>query len=172
MNCMRSLCLLVTLLAMPFVASAAHADSIQITLTQTSQIGAAGTTITFDATLTNLSLGTIFLNGDSATTSLPFLTVGDNPFLSNAPLSLAPGASSGPFALFNVFIAPGIPKGTFGSNNFSILGGTTSGDFSTVGSSQFSVIVSPVPEPGTIGLLVTGALGLGIWSRLRQRPVS
>ncbi len=126
MNCMRSLCLLVTLLAMPFVASAAHADSIQITLTQTSQIGAAGTTITFDATLTNLSPGTIFLNGDSATTSLPFLTVGDNPFLSNAPLSLAPGASSGPFALFNVFIAPGIPKGTFGSNNFSILGGTTS----------------------------------------------
>ena len=58
----------------------AHADSI--TPTQGPQ------------TLTG---GAVFLSGGSSTTSPPLLTVNDNPFLINAPLSLTAGAGSRPF---------------------------------------------------------------------------
>jgi hypothetical protein len=169
MNRCTSIYLLVALLAMVFVSSAARADSIQLTLTQTRQTSAAGTTVTFDATLTNFTTNTIFLNGDSVTSSMSSLTVDDNPFLNNAPLSLAAGASSGPFALFRVLIAPGTAAGTYGFNTFSILGGPDNSAFSPIGSAQFAVTVSPVPEPGTLMLLVTGALGMGSWSRFRRR---
>jgi len=160
--------LFVGLLAIVFCSATAHADSIGITLTQISQSGAAGTIVTFDARLTNLTSSPVFLNGDSATTSTSFLTVDDNPFLNNAPLSLAAGASSGPFALFNVLIAPGTAVGTYGFNTFSILGGADGSAFAPTGSAQFAVTASPVPEPGTIRLLVTGMLGLGAWGRLRR----
>jgi hypothetical protein len=168
MNRKGSLGLPIALLAVAFLSSVAHADSVGITLTDTSQTGLAGTTVTFDATLTNLTSSTIFLNGDTATTSSSSLTVDDNPFLNNAPLSLAAGASSGPFALFNVLIAPGTLPGTYDFNTFSILGGPTNVDFNTVGSAQFNVNVSPVPEPGTIVLLTSGLLGLGIKFRFRR----
>src|SRR5271166_4451682 len=101
--------LILGLMATVLLSSPARADSIDITLMQISQVGLSGTTVTFDATLTNLTGSTIFLNGDARTTSTPFLSVDDSPFLTNAPLSLNPGARSGPFALFSVFIAPGTP---------------------------------------------------------------
>ncbi len=158
---------ILSLIATIFLSAAAHADAIDITLTPVSQSGMAGTTITFEATLTNLAGSTIFLNGDSVTTSSSFLVLDDNPFLTHAPLSLAPGAVSGPFALFSVFITPGTPNGVYNSNTFTILGGTSSGDFNNVGSAQFDVAVAP--EPGTIVLLTSGLLGLGIKLRSRLR---
>jgi hypothetical protein len=162
--------LILSVMAAVLFSAVAHADSIDITLISTSQSGVAGTTVTFEAILTNLTSSTVFLNGDSATTSTSFLTLDDNPFMSNAPLSLAAGASSGPFALFSVFIAPGTASGIYSPNLFSILGGADSNAFNPVGNAPFSVSVSPVPEPGTITLLLTGMLGLGAWSRLRLRP--
>jgi PEP-CTERM motif len=174
MNRRTFLYLLLTLLAMLFLSSAAHGDSISIALTQTVQTGAPGTTLTFDATLANLTSGTVFLNGDAATTPTSSFTIDDNPFLTNAPLLLAGGASSGPFALFNVSIAPGTTPGTYSFNIFSILGGSTSADFNSLGSAQFNVNVSPVPEPGTILLLGSGLLGIGFRLRSKEsaRPVS
>jgi len=159
--------LILGLMAIAFLSAAAHADSIDITLMQSSQSGLAGTSVTFDATITNMTGGTIFLNGDSATTSTSFLTVNDNPFLNNAPLSLAAGASSGPFALFSVFIAPGTPSGNYSFNTFSISGGTSNVAFNTVGSAQFNVAVTP--EPGTLVLLASGLLGVGLKLRFRGR---
>jgi hypothetical protein len=147
-------------------SAAAHADSIDITLLQVNQSGVAGTTVTFDATLTNLTGSTIFINGGTATTSTSFLTVDDNPFLNNAPLALASGARSGPFPLFSVFISPGTPLGNYGFNTFSILGGTSSTAFNSVGSAQFNVTVAP--EPGTMLLLSSGLIGLGIKLRLKK----
>jgi|HubBroStandDraft_1064217.scaffolds.fasta_scaffold00001_37 hypothetical protein len=162
--------LVVTLLATVFLSSAARADSISLTLTEIVQTGAAGTTVTFDGSLTNLTGGTIFLNGAGATVSSPFLTVNDNPFLINAPLSLAADASSGPFALFTVSIAPGTPLGTYGPSTFLILGGANNSAFGTIGSTQFTVDVSSVPEPGTIVLLSSGLLGLGTKRWFRKQP--
>ena len=149
------------------MTSSAHADNIQITLTQTTLTGYAGTTITFDATIANLTASTIFLNGDSSSTSSLSLVVNDNPFLTNAPLSLAAGASSGPFPFFNVNIAPGTSAGTY-TGTFAILGGATGTDFSTQGSVPFTVLVSPVPEPGTLTLLASGAVLVGIWKRRKS----
>ena len=161
--------LLTGLLAIVLCSPAARADSIGVTLTKTTQTGAAGTTVTFEATLTNLTGSTVFLSGDGATTSTSFLTVDDNPFLNNAPLSLGAGATTSPFAIFDVLIAPGTLEGTYGPNTFTILGGADGSTFDLLGSAQFGVTVSPVPEPGTITLLATGMLGLGVWSRSRRR---
>jgi len=170
MNRKRFVGLLLASLAVACLSSAARADSIGLTLTETTLTGAAGTMITFDATLTNLTASTLFLNGDAWATSSSFLTVSDNPFLTNAPLSLAAGAGSGPYALFTVLIAPGTPAGTYGLNTFSILGGSDGITFNTIGSAQFTVDVSPVPEPSTFVLLVSGLLGFGIKHRLGKRP--
>jgi hypothetical protein len=52
-----------------------------------------------------------------------------------------------------------------------VLGGSTANDFINIGSANFAVNV--VPEPGTVGLLVSGGLLLVSLRRMslgRQRP--
>jgi len=149
-----------------FLAVAARADSVDVTLTQTGQTAAAGSTITFDATITNLSsTDTVFLNGDSSITSSFLLAVDDTPYLTNFPLSLGPSEVSGPFALFNVIIDPSTPAATYDFNSFSILGGPGGNESNTIGTADFSVTVGSVtaaPEPGTFSLSLSGLLLLGI----------
>jgi len=157
----------VTVLALSFSVHA-YADLVDIVLTQSTQTGWDGTTLTFVISLTNTTGSTIFLDGAGITTSSSFLTMTDNPFLANAPLSLAPGATTGPFAAFTVLIAPGSPAGSYALNDFSILGGT-SGSFDVIGSAAFTVNVAPdldpVPEPSTAVLLSAGLIGIGVKRR-------
>jgi hypothetical protein len=161
---------LVILLALVFLSAAAYADSVGITLTETTQTGAGGTTLTFDATLTNLTGSTIFLNGDSASTSSAFLTVDGSPLLVNFPSTLAAGASSGPFALFTVLIAPGATPGTYDLNTFTILGGNNATIVLPLGSAGFTVVVTPsaVPEPATLVLLGSGLICLAFTTRFKK----
>jgi hypothetical protein len=155
-----------------FLVPAARADSVDVTLTQTSQTAPAGSTVTFDATITNLSsTDTIYLNGDSFGTSSLLLTVDDSPYLMNFPVSLAPDEVSGPFALFNVLIDPSTPSATYDSNSFSILGGSDDTASDTIGTADFSVTVSSAtaaPEPDTALLLVSGLLIIGLLAQFRR----
>jgi hypothetical protein len=125
----------------------AYAQNLDVTLVDPNQTVTQGTTsIAFDATIFNPSATeTIYLNGDAATTSSPFLTVDDTPFFNNAPLSLAPGQSSGTIELFDVDLAAATTTGTYALNSFSILGGADGGTFSLfndLADAQFSVTVN------------------------------
>ena len=152
------------------VCNTARAASVGISLSQSTLSGTAGSTLTFVATLTNLSTSTVFLNGDSSTTVSPSLVVSDNPFLNNAPPSLAAGASSGPFALFTVTIANGTAPGTYSLNDFTILGGATGSDLTAVGSASFTVtVLAPVPEPGTLVLVGSGLVALAVKHKFKRR---
>ncbi len=164
--------LLVTALA--FTVLPAAAQDLGIVLQQSTLTGAAGTTLYVDATLTNLSSSPIFLNGDSFTTVSPLLTVSDNPFLTNAPLSLAAGASSGSLLIFTVTIAPSLVPGVYSLNDFTIIGGLSGTDFSVLGSTNFTVDVvsggaSVVPEPASLVLVGTGLLGLFMKRRREEQ---
>lgn len=165
------------LVVTPWLAPTSRADSLDVALTETSQRVVQGTTVVeFDATISNPSAtDTIYLNGDSWTTDSLLVTVDDTPFDVNAPLFLGPGASSGPFALFDVDLPSDLADGTY-TGVFSILGGPDGGAdtaFADLADVDFTVdVTSPVatPEPGTFSLLAFGLLGLvglAAWERMR-----
>lgn len=157
----------VALVATSLFSGKAWANEIDITLTQTVVAGAAGSTIMFDATVMNTSASTIFLNASGGSTVSPMLTLDGSPFLLNAPLSLAAGASSGPFNIFDVMIASGTPLGLYNLNTFTILGGLTPTSFSLVGSTNFGVQVNAASEPPSVWLLLGSAvLGLALLQKV------
>lgn len=72
------------------------------------QQGSPGTTLVFNATLTNTGVDEVWLNGDGISLSSPLLSLDDTLFFANTPLSLA-GAESWTGDIFTVKIDPGLP---------------------------------------------------------------
>ena len=144
--------LLLTIGLMP----AAHADTLNFSLTPSWGGVEPGGTMTFTATVSapNSNAGDIFLNGDSA--NLGSLGVDDDDFFANAPFFLAPGDSD-TFAIFTVPIPVGTPFGTYGGY-FEILGGADGGAQDTIAVTPFSVNVAP--EPSSFVLFGSGLAGL------------
>lgn len=160
------------------VTPAIQADSLTVNLVQSDLTGAPGTTVDFFATILNPSFtDTVYLNGDSSSTSSFLLTLDDTPFFINAPLFLTPGESSGPFELFDIIFDPSTPSATYSGNVFSILGGPDGGtfsDFTDLADVPFSVTVATptatTPEPREITPLLCGLLlGVGVF-RWRRNP--
>lgn len=156
-----------------FGTAVASANPLDLTLTNPDQTVTQGTaTIAFDAMISNPTANTVYLNGDAAATSSLSLSVDDSPFFANAPLSLAPGQSSGLIELFELDIGANTPVGTYQPNMFSILGGADGEAFSDIAEAQFSVTVNPatVPEPAPIALFGIGIAALAFMHRKRIAP--
>ncbi len=163
-------------------ASAAGAQSLDVTLSNSTVAVTQGTTVVdFYATITDPSLtATVYLNGDSSTTSTSFLTVDDTPFFNNTPLSLGPGQSSGLLELFAVDLPAATPQGLYSGNVFSILGGADGNAANDVADVRFSVDVTastvaqapeigPVSAIGSLTLLAGSIAVLCGGRRLRAR---
>jgi hypothetical protein len=146
MNANRVVCTVLALAAGAGLACSTQAQTLDLTLLDANQTVTQGTTsVAFDATIFNPSTtATIYLNGASASTASSLLTVDISPFFENAPFSLAPGQSSGPFELFSVDLAAPSLTGSYVGNAFEIQGGADGGSFSAfqdVADANFSVTI-------------------------------
>jgi hypothetical protein len=169
--------LLCTLILATLGTAAAKADTITITFDQPNQVALPGTTVEFFGTLTNNTASTIFLNGDAFNLNGLSFTTTDQ-FFNNAPISLAPGANSGDIELFDISVAsPLLDAAGFYTGTYNILGGIDGDgqDVLETNPATFSVdtapATSPVPEPASIALLLTGASTLLLTATRRRRLI-
>jgi len=158
------------LLAVP-----ASADTINLSLTNPTQTGTSGASLTFDATVSAppANSGAVFLNGDSFSVDIANATLDDSGFLLNFPFSLNPGDSFSD-VLFTVGLPANLAAGIH-EGFFEILGGSDPRALNLLASVNFQIDgSSPVPEPGTWFLLATGFGLAGVWMvrcRFRNQPV-
>jgi hypothetical protein len=149
---------------------AARADGVEVTVSTIS--GTAGSTVEAIGTITNDTDETVDLNGDSFSVTVPTLALDDTDFFINAPLSLDPGMSSGPFDIFAIQISPTAAPGTVGPNIFQVLGGPDGNTFDVLGTATFNVDVEgapTVPEPSGALLLLCGIAALALMRRRGTR---
>jgi hypothetical protein len=157
----------------------AKADSYTLTLSSPVQTGELGDLLEFDATFTNNTLSTVYLNTDSFNVDAP-LTLDDTAFLttfaydpSTGDYDVGPGDS---FAglLFTVTI-PSVPVTPLGlySGSFEIYGGDASDVSDVIGSANFDVEVTPEPPTWELmALALMGLLGMKSWSTYRRQTAA
>ena len=159
----------ITVAALLMLGPTLRADGVDISLSPVS--GMAGTSVEVVGTVTNDTSGTVYLNGDTFSVTTPDLSLDDTNFFLNAPFSLDPSQSSGPFDIFVINIDASATPGAIGPNFFTILGGPDGGASEVIGTVMFDVNVqgtAPVPEPGEWLLLLVGIAMVGMMgSRLR-----
>ena len=154
------------------VASAARGDGGAVDLTLSGVSGTPGSEVTVYGTITNTGSDDVTFNSENFTLGSAYFSNGDvTDFFLNAPLSLGPDSNSGLIALFTFEIGSGTPAGIYAGNFLDILGGPGASDLNDLASAEYSVNVASatVPEPGTIGLIALGLVGVIL---LRRRPIN
>jgi|UPI00047A2375 hypothetical protein len=131
-----------------------------------------GTTFSFDVSLDNTGNPELFLNGSNFTIDSP-LVLNDLLFVNFPPSVPADGIVNG--TLFTVDLPTGLTPGLY-NGSYSILGGFNSTDQFDLADLDFTINAipasSPVPEPGTWVLLVTGLGTMGLIGYSRRRQAS
>jgi hypothetical protein len=149
--------------------AAAYASTITFTLTNANQyVSLLGGSLTYGATVSASASnsGAVFLNGDSFNVTAP-VTLDDSDFFNKFPLFLAPGTSfTGD--LFVLTMPPNPPSGTY-LGTFTLLGGVDANASDTLGAVNFS-LTTPIPEPSSIGLLITGLAMTLLWAGFKGTP--
>jgi len=149
-------------LTIGLTSTTAFAGTITFTLANPNQSvsSVSGGTLTYAATVSAAAgnSGAVFLNGDSFNVTAP-VTVNDNDFFADFPLSLAPGTS---FTgnLFTLTIPPNAPIGTF-LGTFTLLGGANGNASDTLGTVNFSAATT-TPEPSSLMMLLAGTAVLAM----------
>ena len=150
------LCVSIAIASLLVSGTAARANTLTITLSSPFQSGGDGDVLAFDATVTNNTGATVYLNGDTATVDSP-LTLDDSPYNNNSNwYVLGPGASYTGL-LFNVDIPLGTGNGLY-PGNFEIDGGADGSADNDIGDAAFDAQVTP--EPSSFLMLGTGLLAL------------
>lgn len=153
----------------------ASGDTVSIDFISATLAGSPGQMLTFQGSLgtTTSNLGyDAYLNSVSISLAGPLdWSLDATPFLLNAPLWLANGASTGVFDFFSLTIPAGLAYGYY-DGGFSLLGGRASDSEVVLGSSSFQVDVggspSDVPESSSL-LLTAAAIGGVLLFRHRRR---
>ena len=140
---------------------------MSLTLTANNQSGDPGDSVAYTGTLLNNTGSTFYIDADSFTFSgSADVTLDDNPFLNNAPLSLAPGELSSVFEVFHIDLSPSAAVGDSFVGIFTAIGGTdpTASDMTSTANFQINVAApsSVTPEGSSVGMLLGGALPFGV----------
>jgi hypothetical protein len=167
---------LFVLAATLLLSSRTLADTVDVSLSAPVQSGTAGSTVSFDATVSTpgKNSGTLFMNGDGFNVPSP-LAMDDSGFFNNFfPLSLDPGDSFTD-TLFSIVLPSDVAAGVY-TGSFTILGGADMFAQDTLGTVDWEVDVAPtpsaVPEPESLMLLATGLPGLAVLVQRKWRRSS
>jgi hypothetical protein len=165
MNRTMKYALFAVVLASGGALSIAHADTVSVTLTPSTETGAAGDTVTYAATIAApLSNGAaVYLNNETLDLNgLSGAAADGTDLFLNFPFDLNPGDSASG-DLFTVMLPAVAAPGSY-TGDFILQGGGDLSAEDTLATVPFTLdvtgAVSPVPEPSTWTLLAVGLLGI------------
>jgi hypothetical protein len=147
-----------------------RADTITLDLMPPLLSGSQGSIISFSGVLSNTSAASVFLNSAGINLSGGFAAtdLDTGPFFANAPLFLIAGDLTPTIDFFSISIPSTFAGGTY-QGTFTVLGGADESALDVVGSADFTLEVSAVPEPNSAVLLSLGVLIVIVRSAVSRR---
>jgi hypothetical protein len=184
-RCLYAVCLSLGVL---FATRTARADTISFKAIPSDVSGTAGSTVGWGFSIANgssadyLDLKAIDSDLFLSTNGTPDASIFTFPNMAPGQTIIQPYDLANSLGLFQFTWNPGVPVGTMETGNFTLFGAfcapsdpfcAEDGSVSStaLASAPYSATVSsptPVPEPSSVLLLVSGLCGIGLWTRRGQ----